>query len=131
MTPVIVIGLAAFLALLAGSLHGGREAFHADPYIFEKRFGVADISFFGSLSWLRKYPVFDHTRKEREFYTAFSDFWHVAGWMGKCCLIASSLLISSLPENIGPLILSGFGIFAGSALGSRTAYTWLMHKRLI
>jgi len=131
MTTVIIIGLAVFLALFAGSLHGGREAFHADPHIFEKRFGVKDISFFGSLSWLRKYPGFDQTRKEREFYTAFRDFWHMAGWMGKWWLIASAMLAGSLSDNTGHLILGGLGIVVVSAFGSRTAYTWLRYKRFV
>ena len=40
---------------IAGLLHGGREAMHAEPGVFEKRFGVSKTSFFGSEQWVRQY----------------------------------------------------------------------------
>lgn len=43
------------LALVAGVAHGVGEAFHAEPTIFETRWGVSDRSFWGSEQWARQY----------------------------------------------------------------------------
>jgi hypothetical protein len=36
---------------VAGILHGGREAYHAQPNVFEKAFNAAPLSFWGSEQW--------------------------------------------------------------------------------
>ena len=42
------------LCAVGGILQGGREAFHADPKVFD-RLGAKEYGFFGSQQWQRKY----------------------------------------------------------------------------
>lgn len=128
---IALLTTAAALAWLAGSLHGGRDAQHADLKVFEKRWNVSPLSFFGSQSWRRKYKDADPAKKERVWYTSFSDYWHVSAWLSKL-LIVSAVLIAAcpdVPKAWWPAI--GAGIALIDAAGKATAYKWLRYKRLV
>lgn len=84
-----------FACGLGGGIHGANQAFHADPHIFEKRWGVSPTSFWGSESWQRKYRRVDGGAyfHERALYTPFSDFWHVSSWSSKGLLIGGTTFL--------------------------------------
>lgn len=69
-------GCAAF----GGYVMGLREAFHADPNMFERRWGVSDTHFFGSEGWRRKYHNNDPAQGKKSEWlgNANRDFWHLA-----------------------------------------------------
>lgn len=124
----IIAGLAA--CFIAGILHGGQDAQLADLRIFEKRFGVAPLSFFGSESWRRKYPDKDPTRSEMVFFTPISDFKHVSSWASKALIIAGVFLIFAplpYPELIAMLV-AGVGGYISETAGASLTYTWLRKK---
>lgn len=124
---MIQIIASSILAILAGLLHGGREAQHAQPNVFEQRFGLSATSFFGSLSWLRKYEDLDGTKPIRRFYTSFSDYWHVAAWLQKLCIIAAMLIVVyQLPWWV-----AGLGIAALESMAASVAYKYLRYKRIV
>lgn len=65
-------------AAITGIAHGLREAYHADPYIFENKWGVGNESFWGSDAWKRNYygriPANGH---KPEYLGNFGrDIWH-------------------------------------------------------
>lgn len=66
------------LFALSGVAHGIREAYHADPYLFERRNGVEPTSFWGSDSWKRNYYHNDpEGHHKREFFgNVGRDVWH-------------------------------------------------------
>jgi len=88
--------------VVAGSLHGGREAFHADPYVFEK-LGAKTFGFFGSNQWQRNYvgqryinaygAVNPH---KSEILGNFGrDFWHTAHYGGGILFFSGTFVIAS------------------------------------
>jgi hypothetical protein len=66
------------LFALSGVAHGIREAYHADPYIFERRNGVAPTSFWGSDAWKRNYIDNDPDKphKHEMYGNVGRDVWH-------------------------------------------------------
>lgn len=82
---------------VAGILHGGREAYHAEPTVFEKRFNSAPESFFGSEQWKRQYynrnPENPH---KPNLWNPVRDYYHFSGaatkgiWMGGAFAIGLS-----------------------------------------
>jgi hypothetical protein len=74
---------------VGGYTMGLREAFHADPTIFERKWGKSPLSFWGSEGWRRKYYDNDPTRgKKSEFLgNAQRDFWHAADKVQRAGLI--------------------------------------------
>lgn len=102
---------------VAGILHGGREAYHAEPSVFEKRFNAAPLSFFGSEQWKRNYydrnPELPHKpniwNSARDYY----HFSHLASstiWVGGAFTIGLSkqpLKYKIADLLIGTLITSG------------------------
>jgi len=63
---------------LAGILHGGREAYHAESTVFEKRFNAAPLSFWGSGQWKRQYFNRDPENQAHkpEIWNSVRDYWH-------------------------------------------------------
>lgn len=80
------------LSFAAGVIHGGREAYHTDPTVFEKRWGVEPGSWWGSESWRRKY----HTNGSGQlverplFGTTLSDFWHTSQYVTRGLTIGAT-----------------------------------------
>lgn len=85
------------LSMGTGLAHGMREAYHADPYVFEKRWGVTSESFWGSDAWKRNYinndPDLPH--KHELFGNVGRDIWHTSGFVSKTGLISASFAIGS------------------------------------
>lgn len=68
------------MAAGGGYVMGLREAFHADPTLFERRWGKSPTSFWGSEGWRRKYHDYDVEQgmKSQLFGNVGRDFWHTA-----------------------------------------------------
>jgi hypothetical protein len=102
---------------LAGILHGGREAYHAESTVFEKRFNAAPLSFFGSEQWKRNYFDRDPDNGHKpNLFNPVRDYYHFAGAATKTVWIggAFAIGISNQPTKyklldllIGTLITSG------------------------
>ena len=102
---------------VAGVLHGGREAYHAEPTVFEKRFGVAPQSFFGSEQWKRQYFDRDPDNGHKpEIWNSARDYYHFSHlasstiWIGGAFTIGMSkqpIKYKLVDLLIGTLITSG------------------------
>ena len=101
----------------AGILHGGREAYHAEPTVFEKRFGVAPQSFFGSEQWKRNYFNRDpESGHKPNLFNPVRDYYHFSGATTKAVWIGGAFVIGTSEQPIkyklvdlliGTLITSG------------------------
>lgn len=106
------------LLFVSGISSGIREAYHADPYIFEKRWGVGENSFWGSDAWERNYNA-DGSHKSELFGNVGRDVWHTFGFVQKTTLISGSFTIGARKNQ--PIkyrlinLLIGFGIQSASA----------------
>lgn len=65
---------------LSGVAHGMREAYHADPYVFETTWNADKDGFWGSDAWKRNYHGNDPTQGHKHEYLANfgRDIWHTA-----------------------------------------------------
>lgn len=129
------------LASVAGLLHGFREAQHADADIFEERFEVEAVSFFGSESWLMKYEGQDAKNKIIPFHTWKSDFWHLGRIISKVLLmwaVWAALCIEGSfcrrqwklkTENYYWLLLMA-AVFVLESSAAWASYTWLRYGSL-
>lgn len=83
------------LFAISGFSHGIGEVYHADPYIFEKRHGVASESFFGSDAWKRNYynNDVDKGHKHEFFGNVGRDVWHTANFFDSTPLITGCVII--------------------------------------
>lgn len=67
---------------LSGVWHGMGEAYHADPFVFEKRWSVGSKSFWGSDAWERNYvgnnP--DNAHRSELLGNVGRDIWHTANF---------------------------------------------------
>lgn len=63
---------------MAGIMQGCREAYHADPAVFERKFGAAPLSWWGSEQWKRNYQDNDPEKphKTEIFGNVGRDMWH-------------------------------------------------------
>ena len=85
----------------AGILHGGREAYHAESGVFEKRFGVGPESFFGSLQWKRQYRNNDPEQPHKSnLFNGFRDYWHFSGASTKYILVGGAFTIGASKQPI-------------------------------
>lgn len=101
----------------AGVLHGGREAYHAEPTVFEKRFNAAPLSFFGSEQWKRQYYNRDPENGHKpNIWNPIRDYYHFSGaatkaiWIGGAFTIGMSkqpMKYKLIDLLIGALITSG------------------------
>lgn len=82
--------------LIAGVFHGGREAYHAEPNVFEKRFGVSSTSWFGSEQWRRNYVDFDPSKKHKpNVFNTFRDYYHFSSTAHTAILVSGAVLIGT------------------------------------
>lgn len=73
----------------AGAIMGGREAYHADPTVFERKFGAKPLGFFGSRQWERNYHGnsylnsggFKNPHKTEIFGNFGRDYWHTSRYV--------------------------------------------------
>ena len=102
---------------VAGILHGGREAYYAEPNVFEKRLSAAPLSFWGSEQWKRNYydrnPELPH---KPNIWNPIRDYYHFSGaatkaiWIGGAFTVGMSkqpMKYSLIDLLIGAVITSG------------------------
>ena len=87
---------------LSGAMWGMREAYHADPYVFEKRWRVGETSFFGSDAWLRNYKNNDDSQPHKsEMLGNFGrDIHHTFGIGSKVLLVGGTFTIGARAQPI-------------------------------
>jgi hypothetical protein len=108
---------------VAGVLHGGREAYHAESTVFEKRFNAAPLSFFGSEQWKRQY--FDRDPENMphkpEIWNSARDYWHFSHTAGATLWVSGAFILGASKQPLKYRLLDG--VIAGiitSAFASTT-----------
>ena len=102
---------------VAGILHGGREAYHAEPTVLQNIFGGADDSWIGPMQWLRQYPNRDPDLPHKpNIWNPIRDYYHFSGaatkaiWIGGAFTVGMSkqpMKYSLIDLLIGAVITSG------------------------
>lgn len=105
---------------VAGILHGGREAYHAEPTIFEKRFNAAPLSFFGSEQWKRQYYNRDPENMPHKpnIWNPVRDYYHFAGAATKGIWIGGAFAIGMTEQPVKYRVID---LLIGAAITSVTA----------
>ena len=113
--------------LVAGILHGGREAYHAESTVFEKRFNAAPHSFFGSEQWKRQYYNRDPETQAHKpnALNGFRDYWHFSGASTKYILIGGAFTIGASEQPTKYKIIDTLIAFAGFSATASLTYTLL------
>lgn len=111
---------------VAGILHGGRETYHAQPTVFEKRFNAAPLSFWGSEQWKRQYydnnPELPH---KPNAWNGLRDYWHFSGATTKYILIGGAFTIGASKQPVKYRIIDTLIAFAGFSASASLTYTLL------
>lgn len=97
----------------AGTIWGMREAYHADPTVFERHWGVDKYSFWGSHAWERNYkdnrylsPEGIPNRHKTEVFGNFGrDFWHTSGYTAGALTLTFSFTIGGSNQPLKYKIL--------------------------
>jgi len=112
---------------MAGILHGGREAYHAESTVFEKRFNAAPLSFFGSQQWKRQYYNRDPETQAHKpnALNGFRDYWHFSGASTKYILIGGAFTIGASEQPTKYKIIDTLIAFAGFSVSASLTYTLL------
>lgn len=88
---------------VAGSIYGAREAYHANPYCFEQKWGVDEYSFFGSKQWERNYVgnrYYPNAIHKDEMFGNFGrDFWHTSGYVSGALVIGGTFIIGDSKQK--------------------------------
>jgi hypothetical protein len=108
---------------VAGILHGGREAYHAEPTVFEKRLNAAPLSFFGSQQWKRQYYNRDPENQAHkpEIFNSLRDYWHFSHTAGSALWVSGAFILGASKQPLKYRLLDG--VIAGiitSAFASTT-----------
>lgn len=98
---------------VAGILHGGREAYHAEPTVFEKRFNAAPLSFFGSEQWKRQYFNRDPENQAHkpEIWNSVRDYWHFSHTASATLWVSGAFVLGQSKQPMKYRFLDG--ILAG------------------
>lgn len=87
---------------VSGIATGMREAYHADRYVFQIRWGVGAESFWGADAWKRNYhgnnPSNQH--KSQVFGNVGRDIWHTAHFVDTFVLVGGSFTIGARKQPI-------------------------------
>ena len=111
---------------VAGILHGGREAYHAEPTVFEKRFGVSSTSWFGSEQWRRNYVDLDPSKKHKpNAFNTFRDYYHFSSTAHTTILVSGAVLIGTSKQPIKYKVVDAL-----IAIGLRSAAASLTYNML-
>ena len=112
---------------VAGILHGGREAYHAQPNVFEKAFNAAPLSFWGSEQWKRQYYNRDPETQahKQNALNGFRDYWHFSGASTKYILIGGAFTIGMSKQPTKYKIIDTLIAFAGFSVSASLTYTLL------
>ena len=110
----------------SGVLHGMREAYHADPFCFERHYGVSPTSWAGSDAWKRNYYANnpDNGHKPEWLGNVGNDFWHTAGFLNKGFLVGGTFGIGARKKVPIKYRLFNFGL----ALGLQSLMASLTYK---
>lgn len=112
--------------IVAGVLHGGREAYHAEPTVFEKRFGVSSTSWFGSEQWRRNYVDLDPSKKHKpNVFNTFRDYYHFSSTAHTTILVSGAVLIGTSKQPIKYKVVDAL-----IAIGLRSAAASLTYNML-
>lgn len=104
---------------IAGILHGGREAYHAEPTVFEKRFNAAPLSFFGSEQWKRQYYNRDPEGIHKpNIWNPARDYYHFAGAATKGIWIGGAFALGASKQPVKYRVLD---VLIGGVITSATA----------
>lgn len=101
---------------VAGSIYGAREMYHSDPYIFEKKWGVDEYSFFGSKQWERNYhgnrhigeSGFPNEHKSEIFGNFGRDYWHTSSYTSGVLVLGGTFVIGSSKQKLKHKLLDFF-----------------------
>jgi len=112
---------------ISGIAHGSREAYHAEPTVFESRFGAGQTSFWGSKAWVRNYidnnPENPH---KKELIGNFGrDFWHTANIVDFVPTVTVSVIIGARKIPIKYRVANAL---AGVAV--RTVFSFITYNSL-
>lgn len=101
-TPKKIITWSTFA--ISGGIWGMRESYHADPYVFEKKWKIDPYSFWGSKQWERNYvgnryhPKAIH--KDELLGNFGRDFWHTSGYVSGGFVLTGAFIIGSSKQKI-------------------------------
>jgi len=88
---------------VAGSIYGAREAYHANAYCFEQKWGVNEYSFFGSRQWERNYVgnrYYPNAVHKDELFGNFGrDFWHTSGYVSGGLMLTGTFVIGNSKQK--------------------------------
>ena len=112
---------------LAGILHGGREAYHAEPTVLQDIFGGPDDSWIGPMQWKRQYYNRDPETQAHKpnALNGFRDYWHFSGASTKYILIGGAFTIGMSKQPTKYKIVDTLIAFAGFSATASLAYTLL------
>lgn len=112
---------------LGGATWGAREAYHADPYVFERAWGVDPESFWGSKAWKRQYYGNNPENKHKpEWGNITRDFWHASGALSRTFTIGGTFVIGSSKQKFKHKLID---MLIGSAVASVSA--WATYEALM
>lgn len=117
----------------SGALHGAREAYYADPTVFERHFKAHPYGFGGSHEWERKYVGNRYKNdsglprpiKSQAFGNFGRDYWHTARYLNHGINIGLSLTIGASKQPLRHKIIDGVLAFATHELFSSLTYKTL------
>lgn len=113
--------IASGVAVVTGTMWGAREAYHADPNVFEKKFGVSNESFLGSDAWKRNYYNNDPNNKHKpDVFNFTRDFWHFSGLTSRAGYVTQSYIVFKSDKKLKYRI---YDMLISSAVSSLTAFT--------
>lgn len=111
----------------SGMLWGAREAYHADPYIFERVYGVESESFWGSDAWKRNYTDNDPDKPHKKEYlgNVGRDIHHTFGFSSNALLFSGAFIIGARKQ---PVKYRALNLLLG--LGVRSLFASLTYNSL-
>ena len=86
---------------VAGVLHGGREAYHAEPGVLQKVFGGPDDSWIGPMQWVRNYPNNDPTLPHKpNIWNTFRDYYHFSSTAHTTILVSGAVIVGTSKQPV-------------------------------
>lgn len=112
---------------ISGIAHGSREAYHAQPTVFETKFGAGQTSFWGSKAWVRNYVGNDPEKPHRSEYLGNFGrcFWHTANVFDFAPAITATMVIGARKT---PLKYRVANVLIG--VGVRTLFSMVTYEAL-
>ena len=111
----------------SGVMWGAREAYHADPYLFERVYGAGNESFWGSDAWKRNYldnnP--DNPHKSEWAGNVGRDMWHTFGFSSNAVLFSGTFAIGVRRQ---PVKYRALNLLLG--IGTRSLFASLTYNSL-